>query len=511
MNDDASSYLPSDYEGFSTAFTEVEALPSSGYCSLYKAKRYGRWYLLKCLKPELAADAAYQQLLRKEFEILMRLQHPAVMQVVGMEDVLLPDGQSARCLIAEWIDGVTLAQYLDGNPSRADRRRIAMELAEALAYIHHQQVVHRDLKPSNIMITHNGSYVKMIDFGLADTDSHAILKQPAGTLKYMAPEQALNARPDVRNDIYSLGVILQEMSIYNKVSERCLRPIHQRYQNIDDLLDDIQKHSKWHFKLMATALVAVLVILALISKVYDVSRKASDLERHTAELNLQVKMLNHEIIEFSDPEAKLQCVSHWDSDHDGELSYQEAAAVKSLGNVFTKDTLLRSFNELEHFIGLEDISPCAFWDCIRLESVRIPRTVRFIRQSAFRHTGLQMITIPSCVAAIGDHILEDCPELETVIFESVLPNTNVGARHLAGCPRLSAVFVPDYWLTGEVEKTSWRSLSPYICRHIEFRDPVVKSICVSHWDRNGDGELSIFEAMEVTALGGGIFWQSEYS
>lgn len=340
MNDDASSYLVSDYEGLSTAFSEVEELPSSGYCSLYKAKRYGRWYLLKCLKPELSADAAYQQLLRKEFEILMRLQHPAVMQVVGMEDVLLTDGQPARCLIAEWIDGVTLTQYLETNPSRSDRQRITVDLAEALAYVHHQQVVHRDLKPSNIMITHNGSYVKLIDFGLADTDSHAILKQPAGTLKYMAPEQAQKAQPDVRNDIYSLGVMLQEMSIYNKVAERCLRPIHQRYQNMDDLLADLQKPRKWPFKLLAVALLAVVVILALVSKVYDVSRKAADLERHTAELNLQMKVLNHEIIGFVDPEAKLQCVSHWDTDHDGELSYQEAAAVKSLGDVFTKDTLL---------------------------------------------------------------------------------------------------------------------------------------------------------------------------
>lgn len=69
------------------------------------------------------------------------------------------------------------------------------------------------MKPQNIMVTHNGHYLKIIDFGLADTDSHAILKQPASTLKYMAPEQAQHAVPDVRNDIYSLGVILQEMEL----------------------------------------------------------------------------------------------------------------------------------------------------------------------------------------------------------------------------------------------------------------------------------------------------------
>ena len=502
MNDDASSYIVSDFEGLSSTFSEMVELPSTGYCRLYKAKRYGRWFLLKCLKQELSSDTAYQQLLRKEFEIMMRLQHPSIMQAIGMEDVLMADGHYERCLIAEWIDGETLAQYLEANPSRSDRQRIAIDLAEALAYIHHQQVVHRDLKPSNIMITYNGSYVKIIDFGLADTDSHAILKQPAGTLKYMAPEQATKALPDVRNDIYSLGVILLEMDIYKKVAERCLRPIHQRYQNMDDLLAALHQQRKWHFKLMASAMIALVVIFALIAKVNAISHKASDLEKHTAELNLQVKVLNHEIIGFEDPEAKQKCISHWDYDHDGELSYQEAASVKSLGDVFTKDTLLRSFPELEHFTGLNEIDACAFWDCTRLESIRIPRTVRFIRQSAFRHTGLQMITIPSSVVAIGDHILEDCPELETVIFESVLPNTNDGAHHLVDCPKLSAVFVPEFYMTETNEKKSWQSLKPYIHKYIEFRDPAVKSVCVSHWDRNGDGELSIDEAMAVTSLGG---------
>ena len=502
MSDDASSYIVSDFEGLSSTFSEMVELPSTGYCRLYKAKRYGRWFLLKCLKQELSSDTAYQQLLRKEFEIMMRLQHPSIMQAIGMEDVLIADGHYERCLIAEWIDGETLAQYLEANPSRSDRQRIAIDLAEALAYIHHQQVVHRDLKPSNIMITYNGSYVKIIDFGLADTDSHAILKQPAGTLKYMAPEQATKALPDVRNDIYSLGVILLEMDIYKKVAERCLRPIHQRYQNMDDLLAALHQQRKWHFKLMASAMIALVVIFALIAKVNAISHKASDLEKHTAELNLQVKVLNHEIIGFEDPEAKQKCISHWDYDHDGELSYQEAASVKSLGDVFTKDTLLRSFPELEHFTGLNEIDACAFWDCTHLESIRIPRTVRFIRQSAFRHTGLQMITIPSSVVAIGDHILEECPELETVIFESVLPNTNDGAHHLVDCPKLSAIFVPEFYMTETNEKKSWQSLKPYIHKYIEFRDPAVKSVCVSHWDSNGDGELSIDEAMAVTSLGG---------
>ncbi|MBR1464078.1 MAG: serine/threonine protein kinase [Prevotella sp.] len=209
-----SGYLTTDYEGISTTFTDISAMPSKGHCCLYRAKRYGRYFLLKCLKPELCAEPVYQQMLRKEFEILMRLQHPAILQAVNFEPVMLPDREDAAvCIVTEWIDGDTLDDFLTTHPTLAERRHIATELAEALAYIHSQQVVHRDLKPSNIMVTHNGHYLKVIDFGLADTDSHAILKQPAGTLKYMSPEQAQQAIPDVRNDIYSLGIIFQEMEL----------------------------------------------------------------------------------------------------------------------------------------------------------------------------------------------------------------------------------------------------------------------------------------------------------
>ena len=173
MESSVSGYVTESYEGLDTAFSEVSQLPSRGYCDLYRAKRYGRWYLLKCLKAEVRDDAAHQQMLRKELEVLMRLQHPGVMQALGMEPVLLPGEKKAvPVIVAEWIDGVTLAEYLKN--ARGERvplkelRRIALELAEAVAYVHQQQVVHRDLKPSNVMITHNGGYVKLIDFGLAD-------------------------------------------------------------------------------------------------------------------------------------------------------------------------------------------------------------------------------------------------------------------------------------------------------------------------------------------------------
>ena len=78
--------------------------------------------------------------------------------------------------------------------------------------------------------------VKLIDFGLADTDSYAMLKEPAGTDGYISPEQQKGGPTDVRNDIYSVGVILDKMKLGFLLSsglKRCLRPLEERYPNYD--------------------------------------------------------------------------------------------------------------------------------------------------------------------------------------------------------------------------------------------------------------------------------------
>ncbi len=259
----ASGYLLESFEGISQTFTDVEILSTSEVNVVLKAKRYGRWWLLKGLQNKVANEMGYQQRLRKEFEILMQLQHPHVVATYGIEDV----EDHGRCIVMEYTDGVTLKEWLNGNPTRQSRLHIAHEIIDALAYIHSKGIVHRDLKPENVIVTSNGDNIKLIDFGLADTDSYAILKQPAGTSNYMSPEQMQTAVADVRNDIYSVGVILQQMNLgrrYRPIINRCMQSIDRRYQNAQELLNDMRSTEgriKKTFILMGVLMVAALLLL----------------------------------------------------------------------------------------------------------------------------------------------------------------------------------------------------------------------------------------------------------
>src|SRR5205823_946124 len=127
-------------------------------------------------------------------------------------------------LTMELIEGRTLAETIpkDGLPIRRCLE-IAIAVADAVAAAHARGIVHRDLKPANVMITNDGR-VKVLDFGLAKrrdpiaadgrtvdptlTHEGLIL----GTVAYMSPEQAEGKAVDHRSDLFSLGVLLFEMS-----------------------------------------------------------------------------------------------------------------------------------------------------------------------------------------------------------------------------------------------------------------------------------------------------------
>ena len=89
-------------------------------------------------------------------------------------------------------------------------------------------------------------------------------------------------------------------------------------------------------------------------------------------------------ISFADAKVKAICVANWDTDGDGELNVDEAAAVTSLDGVFTSNKTITSFNELQYFTGLAAIDDNDFFGCSALTSITIPNNVTSIGRWVFQ-------------------------------------------------------------------------------------------------------------------------------
>ena len=167
MSDTISDSGYIDIEDISSEWTDVTLLQQRRQNIIYTAKRYGKRYLLKAISPEYQSLTDIRLLQEKEFSFGISLSYPHIAEIYSLEDV----SDLGRCIVMEYVDGMTLAEWLATSPARALRERVLMQLLEVLEYIHSLQLVHNDLKSSNILITRNGQNVKLIDFGLSNTDS----------------------------------------------------------------------------------------------------------------------------------------------------------------------------------------------------------------------------------------------------------------------------------------------------------------------------------------------------
>jgi len=192
----------------------IESLVArSGMASIFRATdmQTGQQVAIKIPHPEMEADPVLFDRFKREAEIGERLDHPGVMKVIGGEE------HSRIYMVMEWVEGRLLRQILHEQKKFPVERAlpIAIEILDALDYIHRNGVVHRDLKPENIMLDAQ-DHIKLIDFGIAGVEgarrlTFAKLSQVMGTPDYISPEQVKGKRGDGRSDLYALGIILYEM------------------------------------------------------------------------------------------------------------------------------------------------------------------------------------------------------------------------------------------------------------------------------------------------------------
>ena len=157
---------------------------------------------------------------------------------------------------------------------------------------------------------------------------------------------------------------------------------------------------------------------------------------------VEVGQTSVEAIKFADAYVKALCVVNWDTNNDGELDKDEAAAVTDLGEVFKDNTTITSFNELRYFTALTSIGKQAFSYCSGLTSVTIPNSVTSIGQNAFQGcSGLTSVTIPNSVTSIGQFVFFGCSGLKSV----AIPNsvTSIGQSAFRNCSGLTSVTIPN--------------------------------------------------------------------
>ncbi|HST19651.1 MAG TPA: serine/threonine-protein kinase [Blastocatellia bacterium] len=190
----------------------TDFLGEGGMGEVYRAvhSRLERVVAIKLLNSSLP-DASFIERFHNEARIQANLQHP---NIVTLYDFLEHNGKP--CIVMEYIEGATLTQCI--RECRAlplkEAMRIFQLVVEAIEYIHNQNVIHRDIKSNNIKITPRGQ-VKVLDFGIAKSGSSPSLTRTGnfvGTLQYLSPEQFNGDRASAQSDIWSLGVLLYEMT-----------------------------------------------------------------------------------------------------------------------------------------------------------------------------------------------------------------------------------------------------------------------------------------------------------
>lgn len=253
---------PEDTMPVSSAPEDLRLLASSevGYSELWRCREEGKFLILKALKPQYRNVPVYEDLLRKEFSLGYELEHPNICRTYGYKHY----PELGHCIMMQWIDGEPLRSMLPISDRKLSRKIIS-QLCDVLEYIHSKQVIHKDLKPENILITHNGQNVKLIDFGLSDSDDYAFLKFHAGTQEYAAPELLSGGKIDCRTDVYSFGKVLQELTgNHARVVARCTKENpDERYCDMAEVRRALECRTTLWLSLAAFAVLAVVVSMII--------------------------------------------------------------------------------------------------------------------------------------------------------------------------------------------------------------------------------------------------------
>ena len=198
---------------FAGRYQVIEELGRGGMGRVYKVldREINERIALKLLKPEISADENIIERFRNELKLARKISHENVCRMYDLNN-----HEGVYFITMEYVSGEDLKGTIArlGQLSEGKILFIASQICKGLGAAHRLGVVHRDLKPHNIMIDRHGD-VRIMDFGIARSISSSGITESGvmiGTPEYMSPEQAMGEDVDQRADIYSLGIILFELT-----------------------------------------------------------------------------------------------------------------------------------------------------------------------------------------------------------------------------------------------------------------------------------------------------------
>jgi len=167
---------------------------------------------IKMLLPDTAASRRAQRMMEREARLALKLNHPNIVQAIEyIRDAPMP------ALVMEYFNSENLKMHIVRSEAfiHEHAKRIILQVCEALKYVHERGLIHLDMKPENVLVAEDG-LTKIIDFALAERPGSFMgrllsRRRIAGTRPYIAPETIRRKKPDIRTDIYSLGITIYEM------------------------------------------------------------------------------------------------------------------------------------------------------------------------------------------------------------------------------------------------------------------------------------------------------------
>lgn len=245
---DSKATTPSS--GSDSKWTEIEHLPEwdEEFYEVYTARKYGKWVMLKTLRPPYKDDPRFKKMLESEFDVRYNLAHPNIVMINDLEDV----PGLGRCIITDDVYGLSLRKVIDqGKLTDHHLQQICHQLVDAIDYIQLNHIVHFPIRPETIVFTEHINNLKLIDVGF-DQKSHL---SPA----------------DATDDIYNYGKVLSEVldhtpdapGYLRRIAEKCMNPdASHRYPNVHSLRMALAHRSdKWFYIAAVAILIAIMALL----------------------------------------------------------------------------------------------------------------------------------------------------------------------------------------------------------------------------------------------------------